>query len=168
MSDRVPIVDGEFELQQFSGKGGWTYVCFPGLTQEKHHVSGTLKISGNIDAYEVSNQSLLPMGKGRLMLTVNAAIRKEIKKQAGDIVYIRLYREVAALDVDNDFIECLKDEAEAYKQYEKLSASEKEDLLNWIKAAKGENGKIERIALVVNSFVFNRKLLFSEAANDGG
>ena len=158
MSDRVPVINGAFQLQQFNGKGGWTYVSFPEFTYEKHNTSGGFKISGTIDQYEINSQSLLPMGRGKLMLTVNATIRQQIKKQAGDTVHITLYRDIAPLNIDTDFIESLKEEPETYRFFNQLADTEQKSIINWIKSAKTESNQIERIAQVINNIAFNKTI----------
>ena len=52
---------------------------------------GWVKVRGFIDEFELKQYKLMPMGAGKLFLPVNAAIRKKIKKQAGDTVKIVLY-----------------------------------------------------------------------------
>lgn len=158
MSDRIPIINGDFRLQQFNGKGAWTYVSFPEITNEKSNTSGGFKISGTIDQYEINSQPLLPMGRGKLMLTVNATIRQSIKKQAGDVVHITLYRDIAALNIETDFIESLKEEPETYRFFEQLKTNEQKSIINWIKSAKTENSQIDRIAQVINNIAFNKKI----------
>ena len=57
----------------------------------------------------------MPMGSGRgLFLPVNAAVRKQIGKSAGDIVHITLYADDDEFD-SSEFMECLADAPEAMK-----------------------------------------------------
>jgi hypothetical protein len=76
----TPLVNGDYLLQKFPGKGGWTYAAIPEILQNKKNPFGWVKVKGSVDGYELKQYKLMPMGEGRLFLPVKAAIRKKIKK----------------------------------------------------------------------------------------
>lgn len=82
--DDKALVNKNYLLEKFSGKGGWTFAVIPEVAQDKHAPFGWVKVKGFIDDVEIYNYRLQPMGNGKLFLPVKAAIRKAIKKEAGD------------------------------------------------------------------------------------
>lgn len=91
-----PLVDKDYLLQKFEGKGGWTYAEIPEIPMPKTSF-GMLKVKGKIDSYEFSNVHLMPLGNGHLLLAVKSEIRKKIKKQVGDTVHIIIYEDMKFL-----------------------------------------------------------------------
>jgi lincosamide nucleotidyltransferase A/C/D/E len=79
-----PLVNKEYLLEKFPGKGGWTYTVIPEIPPDKKAPFGWVKVRGSIDGFEISKYHLMPSGKGDLILFAKSEIRKKIKKQAGD------------------------------------------------------------------------------------
>ena len=77
-----PLIDNEYLLEKFSGKGGWTYAAIPEIKPDKHAYFGWVRVRGSIDGYEIRAYHLMPMGNGKLFLPVKADIRKKIGKKA--------------------------------------------------------------------------------------
>lgn len=44
-----PLVDKEYLLEKFPGKGGWTYALIPKILQDKHSHFGWVIVNGSID-----------------------------------------------------------------------------------------------------------------------
>jgi hypothetical protein len=143
---KKPIVDGEYELRKLEGKGGWTYVPFPHIEPSKHLPFGWVIVSGHLDEVELVKHKLQPMGNGQLFLSVNATIRKKLKKQKGDRVYVQLYRDDLPSDVPEELIECFHNESpDLYTRFQQLPVTQQQFQINWIYAAKSANKKVERI-----------------------
>ena len=81
MDKEKPLVDREYLLEKFPGKGGWTYAQIPEILQNKQSAFGWVRVRGTIDNFEIKNYNLMPMGNGKLFLPVKAEIRKKIKKR---------------------------------------------------------------------------------------
>lgn len=142
------LVDKDYLLQKFEGKGGWTYVEIPEIPMPKTSF-GMLKVKGKIDNYEISNIRLMPLGNGNLLLAVKAEIRKGIKKQAGDTVHIVLYEDNLPTQIPEELVLCMKFEDGVLDKFEKYSDGEKKAFVDWIYSAKTEQTKVDRMAKTI-------------------
>lgn len=139
-------VDGHYLLEKFPGKGGWTYAAIPEIAQNPETPFGWVKVKGSIDGYPLKQYKLMPMGKGQLFLPVKAAIRKRIKKEAGDRVHIILSIDESRLEIPQQIIDCFQQEPlEIYQAFQKLTEGQQKTYLDWIYAAKREETKAQRI-----------------------
>ena len=152
-----PMVKGEFLLEKFPGKGGWTYAALPGISPDKNSWFGWIKVRGTIDNYEFRQFHLMPMGNGMLFLSVNARVRKAIRKSEGDKVFITIYRETEASDMSEEFEACQSDEPRAKACFENLSVPERKKYTDWINAGKTVDEKTERMAETINRLVDMKK-----------
>lgn len=122
MDANIPLVNRDFLLQKFPGKGGWTYAAIPEVLQNKNNPFGWVKVKGSLDGYELKQYKLMPMGNGSLFLPVKAEIRKSIKKQAGDYVRIVLYADESPLEVPEEIMDCFRNEIPTiYKNFKELT-----------------------------------------------
>lgn len=151
MTSKKSLIDAEFLLQKFPGKGGWTYAEIPEIVQDKTKPFGWVKVKGSIDGYELKQYKLMPMGQGRLFLPVKAAIRKQIKKEAGDWVHIILDKEDRTLETPEEIRICLEQESvEILQKFLLLSEGQRKTYLDWIYDAKTDEIKVQRIAKVID------------------
>ena len=153
------LVNKEYLLQKFPGKGGWTFTEIPEVPQDKHSPFGWVKVKGSIDGFEISKYHLMPSGKGTLFLCVKAEIRKKIKKQVGDYVRIILYSDNDPLEIPKELLLCLQEEPEALQFFNSLSESEQHNYVNWIYSAKTDETKVDRIAKTLDRLMKNHKSL---------
>lgn len=144
-------VDREFLLQKFSGKGGWTYTEIPEIVQNPDNPFGWVTVSGFIDGYELKKYKLMPMGEGKLFLPVKAAIRKKIKKEAGDTIWVKLSIDTTPLEVPQEIYDCIElTNHELVKVFDLLEESEKEYHLDRIYEAKTDDTKEKRISNLID------------------
>ena len=152
-----PLVNKQYLLEKFSENGGWTYTIIPEVAPDKKAPFGWVKVRGSIDGYEIKKYHLMPSGKGTLMLFVKSEIRKKIKKQAGDFVHVILYPDNEPVEVPEELLLCLQDDAEALQFFNSLSDSEKHNYIKWIYSAKTEQTKVDRIAKTLDKLSRNQK-----------
>lgn len=153
-----PLVDRDSLLEKFPGKGGWTYTLIPEVWQDKSTPFGWVKVRGAIDTYQLEQYKLMPMGDGKhLFLPVKAAIRKQIKKEAGDIVHVLLYEDSSTLVIPDEIISCLKDDStESHTKFMAYSEGEQKAFVDWINSAKTEETKAKRIIEMLDKIKINK------------
>ncbi|MCU0390401.1 MAG: YdeI/OmpD-associated family protein [Thermoflexibacter sp.] len=152
-----PLVDKEYLLQKFAGKGGWTYAAIPEVLQNKENAFGWVKVKGSIDGVEFDKYHLAPMGNGQLFLPVKKEIRKQIRKEAGDYVHIILYPDDEPTEVPEEILQCLESEPQALHFFNTLSDSEKQNYVKWIYASKTDETKVNRIVKMLDRLIKNLK-----------
>ena len=144
------LVDRKFILKKFPGKGGWTYAEVPEIAQDKSKPFGWVPVKGSIDDYNFKQFKLMPMGEGKLFFSVNAKVRKKIKKEAGDTVYIILYPDHSNTEIPSEFQEVLDHETASTKQFFlKLNEGEKKAMIDWIYSAKTEETIVNRMVEIM-------------------
>lgn len=152
------LVDKEYLLEKYPGKGGWTFARINEIKQDKHAHFGWVKVRGTIDGFEIRKYHLMPMGDGNLFLPVKAEIRKKIKKEAGDFVRVILYPDNEPLEIPEEMLMCLEDEPKAFKFFKSLTESEQKFYIQWIYSAKKEETKVDRLAKSINKLMKSEKL----------
>lgn len=158
MSEEQPLVQAEYLLQKFPGKGGWTYAEIPEIAQNKNNPFGWVKVKGSIDSYELKQYKLMPMGNGKLFLPVKAAIRKQIKKEAGDYVMITLYTDESPVALTTELLACFKNEPQkVYKTFTSFTEGEQKAYIDWIYNAKTDETKVKRIVQMMERLHKNQK-----------
>lgn len=144
-----PLVDKEYLLiTTGEEKYAWTFAEIPEIPMPKK-AFGMMKVKGRIDNYEFSDTHLMPMGNGHVGLAVKSAIRKKLKKQAGDMVHITLYEDNTPLIIPQDLLICMKEEDGLIEKFEKYTPGQKKAFVDWINSAKTEQTQAERIAKTI-------------------
>lgn len=104
------IVEGEFSVEKFTGKGGWTYVALPGVTPDAENPYGWVIVSGTIDDVTLQEVKLMPKGDGQVFLALSARLRKQLGKEAGSRVYLKLYLDDKRAELPQEIKECFAHE----------------------------------------------------------
>src|SRR6059058_6171760 len=88
-------------------KTGWTYIDVPAVIAEKLQPGNKkgFRVKGKLDNFSFSMIALLPMGGGDFIMTINAAIRKGIKKQKGATVQVKMETDTNEIKPPEDLIE---------------------------------------------------------------
>jgi hypothetical protein len=134
-------------------KTGWTYIEIPADIAQKLKPGNKkeFKVKGKLDALAIKRVSLMPMGGGRFIMPVNAAMRKGLGKRHGAMVKVQIEADDSAFVFNKDFMECLDDEPKAKEFFQSLTGSHQRYFSKWIDDAKTEPTRIKRITLAVNS-----------------
>lgn len=140
-------------FEKMGEKTGWTYIDIPpDLAQElKPGNKKEFKVKGKLDKHPLQRVSLLPMGGGRFILVLNAAIRKGIGKKQGALVSVQLVEDKSEFVFNKDFIDCLRDDPAAQQFFATLTGSHQRYFSKWIDEAKTEPTRVKRIAMAVNA-----------------
>jgi hypothetical protein len=141
-------------ILQFGKQGektGWTYIEISKRQAEqlKPGNKKSFRVRGLLDNFVLEQAALLPMGEGKFILPMNAAIRKGTGKKAGDIIKVKFEVDERARKLSADFIKCLKDDARAYDFFKNLPKSHQQYFSNWIESAKTVSTKTKRITMAV-------------------
>ena len=152
------LVDKKYLMQRMSGKGGWSYIEIKEISPDHKAHFGMVRVKGYIDSYEIKQYNLMPMGNGNLFLPIKAEIRKKIKKEAGDLVHVKLYLDASPLVIPQELIDCLNEYPKAMEFYESLTQSEKRLYLNWVYSAKQEDTKANRIVKMIDKLLLGKKM----------
>ena len=139
------LIEGEFLLEKFSGKGGWTFVRLPISQLGAKTYFGMLKVSGSVDSFEFKEKTLMPMGDGFLFLPISKEIRTQIKKGDGEKVILQLFRNGIPNQLTDELRDCLMDDPGKLDLYLSLTSEEQTRWLEMIYSANTEEQKAERI-----------------------
>ncbi|KAB1157971.1 DUF1905 domain-containing protein [Flavobacterium luteum] len=166
MKEKIPLVDKQYLLEKFQGKGGWTFAKIPEIEQSKNTPFGWVRVRGTIDNFEIKNYNLQPMGNGNLFLPVKAEIRKKINKKEGDYVHIILFFDNLPTEIPEELKLCLIDEPNVYETFiNYTNGGEQKTFIEWIYSAKTDATKVERIAKTIDKIIKN-ELTVKMAANN--
>ncbi|OOG70503.1 DUF1905 domain-containing protein [Algoriphagus sp. A40] len=139
------ILEGEFLLERFPGKGGWTYIRVPVSLLPSGKAFGMIKLNGSIDQFEFEGKHLMPLKKGILFLPVSKPIRTQIGKEEGDVVLLKLFRDEIPTDIPRELIECLEDDPGKLPLFNQLKEAEQKHWIEYIYSADSEETKADRI-----------------------
>lgn len=150
------LVNKTVQMQKMPGKGGWTYVLIPEIKPAPNKPFGWQLVKGSIDDYLFSNYHLMPMGNGCLFLPVKSAVRKIIKKQAGDWVTVKLNYDTDLPTIPEDFLLSLKDEPKALEAFLSLTAEAQKNIIHQITHAGNIDKQINCMALIINNLAIGK------------
>jgi hypothetical protein len=148
------MISFEAMIQKFDKQGektGWSYIEIPHRLAEKINpgCKVSFRIKGKLDNMSLERIAILPMGDGNFILPVNGAMRKSLRKKAGDKIKVELGFDKRPLKLSADFISCLKDDSRAYDFFKTLPKSHQQYFSKWIDSAKTEGTKTKRITMAV-------------------
>jgi hypothetical protein len=154
----TPLVDKEYVIQRFEGKGAWTYVMIPEIFEGQKPPFGAVRVRGFVDDFEVKQYTLMPAGGGLLLFPLKTALRKQIRKGEGDTVHITFFADDSVVETPDEFMVCLLDSPKALQFYESMSDSNKKYYIDWIYESKRLETKVNRIAKTIERLENGLKL----------
>jgi len=134
-------------------KTGWTYIEIS-ATQAKKLKPGTkvsFRVKGTLDSFKIKQIALLPMGEGRYIMPLNAAMRKGIGKKTGDKLKVSIEADDSKFAFSKDFMDCLRDDPAAYDFFQTLSGYHQKYFSKWIDSAKTPATKTRRIVMAITA-----------------
>jgi len=154
------MVQFTHSIQQFSQQGektGWSYISIPQDIAEKLKpgFKKSFRVKGKLDAYSITQQTLLPIGKGVFMMPLNASLRKAIHKNKGAVLRLKLEEDKTPLQVSAELMECLSDSPKAENKFRKLPHSHQMYYSKWIESAKTIQTKAKRISMAITAMEKN-------------
>nr|MBP6411327.1 DUF1905 domain-containing protein [Pseudarcicella sp.] len=135
---KTTIIEGEYLLEKFDMKGGWTYIYLKELIKTKSFNPNREKVNGQIDDCALENMPIFSMGNERYFISINSCIRAKIKKKVGDTVKLVLFQNTVLNDNEEQqsdyqiWIDCLENEPKAFEKFHLLEKTEQEKIIDWI------------------------------------
>ena len=134
-------------------KTGWTYI-----TVDQKHAAQLLpgqrksfRVKGKLDHVMVKGLALLPMGNGDFILPLKAAIRKVLGKAAGASIHVSLGVDLEEPTLNESFLQCLHDDPEAFRFFQRLPKGHQRYFSKWIDEAKTDVTQARRIATALQA-----------------
>lgn len=142
------------KIQRFGKKGektGWSYIVISKKQAEQLNpgCKKTFRIKGKLDDFNITKTAILPLGQGRFILAINAAMRKGTGKKEGDTINVQFELDERELTPSSDFIRCLKDDQRAYDYFKTLPKGHQNYFSKWIDSARTIQTKTRRITMAV-------------------
>jgi hypothetical protein len=132
-------------------KTGWTYIEISAAQAQKLNPGKKVgyRVKGLLDQLPIQKVSIIPMGQGRFIIPINAKMRKAIGKGQGDVLTVALEFDQRYIQLNADFMRCLRDEPRALAHFKTLSGSHQRYFSKWIEEAKTIETKTKRITMAV-------------------
>lgn len=159
------MVSFDTVVKKFAEKGektGWTYIEIPfNIAQQlKPNFKKSFRVKGFINKESIEAIALLPMGEGNFILALNNNLRKRLNLRNADEVSLNLELDCSIYQLNNDLVECLKDDPLASEHFYKMPRSHQNYYSKWIEQAKTEKSISNRIAKVIIGL--SKKLSFAD------
>ncbi len=143
-------------IEKFGNMGektGWTYILIPEVHAQKLLPGNkkSFRVKGKLDDWTFTQLALIPMGEGDFILALNAGIRKQIKKNQGATVTVKMLVDRSEIEISPDLLECLEEEKAAKAYFNKIPGSHQKYYSRWIESAKTLETKAKRIALAIKA-----------------
>lgn len=173
ISQATQLIQLTTTIVKFGAQGdktGWSYIVVPADIAERLCPGNRrgFRTKGKIDNYKFSGKSIIPLGKGEFIFTIDAKIRKAIGKRVGAIVTLEIAFDKTEYKINTEFTECLADEPEALQFFNSLTGSHQRYFSKWIESAKTEDTKAKRIAQSINAFLKKQGFPEMMRANKAG
>jgi hypothetical protein len=144
----------EFSAPIIDPGGGGAYIEFPFDTEELFGTKGRIPVKVHFDGQPYHGTMLL-YGTEKHIIIIVKKIRETIKKQAPDIVDVKveLDDKTRKITVPDDVQKSLEKNQMTLETYNKLSYSHQKEYINWILEAKREETRQNRIEKMIQKFL---------------
>ena len=88
-------------------KTGWTFIAISPdqAAALKPGNKRSFRVKGTLDGYQITKVALMPMGDGSFVISLNAVIRKGIRKQVGQKLQVSIEEDKEQLQPPDELIE---------------------------------------------------------------
>jgi len=144
----------EFSALIIDPGGGGAYVEFPFDTEELFGTIGRIPVKVHFDG-QPYHGTMLRYGTEKHIIIIVKKIREAIKKQAPDIVNVKveLDDKTREITIPDDVQKSLEKNQMALETYNKLSYSHQKEYINWILEAKREETRQNRIEKMIQKLL---------------
>ena len=144
----------EFSALIIDPGGGGAYVEFPFDTEELFGTIGRIPVKVHFDG-QPYHGTMLRYGTEKHIIIIVKKIREAIKKQAPDIVNVKveLDDKTREITIPDDVQKSLEKNQMALETYNKLSYSHQKEYINWILEAKREETRRNRIEKMIQKLL---------------
>jgi Domain of unknown function (DUF1905)/Bacteriocin-protection, YdeI or OmpD-Associated len=137
------MVEFEAIIEKYAKNGektGWTFIEIPLdiAEQIKPKTRTAYRVKGSLNNYEIRQVALVPIGEGNFIIALNAEMRKQIKKQVGDKIQVKL-------PISADLLASLELEPSALEVFNSFPKGHQRYYSNWVESAKTYETKSKRI-----------------------
>ena len=145
------------EIEKFDTNGektGWSYVFVTGeiAQQIKPDDKRGMRVKGFVDQVAINGKSLMPIGGGDFILTLDAKLRKLLKKEAGDKVAISLEHDADfKIEMPEDLEICLAQEDGLLEHFLNYTKAHQNYFIVWLNTAKTEATRTKRLIMIVDA-----------------
>lgn len=155
----------ETQIEKYGTNGektGWTYIFLDAHQAEILNPTKkkTYRVKGRLDKVSIQGTNILPIGNGRFILALNLTLRKQLNKKVGDTVLVNLSVDESQYVLDEDFVDCLKEEGKAYTFFKTLPESHQKYFSKWIQTSRTSETKAKRI--VEATIALSKKMGYSD------
>ena len=144
----------EFSAPIIDPGGGGAYIEFPFDTEELFGTKGRIPVKVHFDGQPYHGTMLL-YGTEKHIIIIVKKIRETIKKQAPDIVDVKveLDDKTRKITVPDDVQKSLEKNQMTLETYNKLSYSHQKEYINWILETKREKTRQNRIEKMIQKLL---------------
>ncbi len=151
------MVNFKAEIEKFESNGektGWSYVFVPEeiAQQIKPNDRRGMRVRGEIDQVPIQGKSLIPMGGGDFILALDAKLRKQLRKEEGNVVNLSLEHDIDfKIEMPEDLEVCLAQEDGLLEHFLSYTKAHQNYFINWLNTAKTETTRTKRLVMIVDA-----------------
>ncbi len=144
-------------IEKFEHKGektGWTFVFVPKeiANKIKPNEKKSFRIKGFLDHVAIAGVGLVPMGEGDFILSLNADLRKKLKKELGAILNLSLtFDKDFKIEMPFDLEICLAEDEVLLVQFLNQPKGHQNYFINWLNTAKTEPTRTKRLVMIIRA-----------------
>lgn len=152
-----PLIQGHYKIQKMQMKGGWSYVMLPPVHTKTGLPFGWFIVRGFIDDYEINQFKLWPTADNQLFLPIKAQIRKKIRKEEGDSVFVVLYEDDTDVKIPDEFLLCLEESPAAFTHFKLMSPTNQKQYIDYIYSTKSIDARVHRMTKAIQKIELGLK-----------